>query len=240
MQQSSRTGGAYGDPLLCTVLPPALKRRGFQKGTHMNIGILGAGRIGTTVAQLFAQAGHQVSISNSRDPASLAALLTELGPNVRTLSQAETVAFGEIVLIMIPWAKRDTLPPANLFTNKIVIDAMNQYPPISHGGNTKAHTSSEEVAGQFPGARIVKAFNTLYYEILRTGSRTTVSDRLVLFVAGDDAAAKAIVSQLIEQIGYAPFDTGSLHAGSRQQQPGSPAYNQQLTVEGARELLARI
>jgi predicted dinucleotide-binding enzyme len=131
----------------------------------MNIGILGAGRIGATTAELFAKAGHSVAISNSRGPETLASLVRTLGPNVRAMADADVVKFGEVVLIAIPWVERHTLPPAQLFENKIVIDAMNAYGP--HGvvdlGNS---TSSEEVSKQLPGARLVKAFNTMYYETL--------------------------------------------------------------------------
>jgi 8-hydroxy-5-deazaflavin:NADPH oxidoreductase len=101
-------------------------------------------------------------------------------------------------------------------------------------------TSSELVARALPGARVVKAFNTMYYETLGTGGRPSGNSRLVLFVAGDDAEAKGIVSQLIEQIGFAPVDTGPLGEGGRRQQPGSLLYNVPMDEEQAREALARM
>jgi 8-hydroxy-5-deazaflavin:NADPH oxidoreductase len=101
-------------------------------------------------------------------------------------------------------------------------------------------TSSEEVAKQVPRIHLVKAFNTMYYETLRDGSRPPGEDRLVLFIAGDDANAKAVVSKLIDDIGFVAVDTGSLREGGRKQQPGSPIYNNPMTVETARTRLAEI
>lgn len=93
------------------------------------------------------------------------------------------------------------------------------------------------IARHLPGTRVVKAFNTMYYETLRTGAGR--EDRLVLFVAGDDAEAKAVVSRLIEEIGFAPVEVGTL-ADGRKQEPGSPIYNVPMTEDEAREALAAL
>ncbi|HLX58654.1 MAG TPA: NADPH-dependent F420 reductase [Ktedonobacteraceae bacterium] len=205
----------------------------------MKIGIVGAGRIGATAAELFAKAGHAVAIGNSKGPESLESLVKSLGANVRAVTNEDAVKFGEVVLIAVPWTKRGTLPAAQLFEDKIVIDAMN---PYAQGGvvDLGDSTSSEEVSRQLPGARLVKAFNTMYFETLRTGGRSAEKERLVLFVAGDDSEAKAVVARLIEEIGFAAVDTGFLHEGGRLQQPGSPIYNVPMTVEEARQRLAAI
>ncbi len=92
--------------------------------------------------------------------------------------------------------------------------------------------------GHLSGARLVKAFNTMYYETLAAAGGGSDADRLVLFVAGDDEEAKATVSRLIRGIGFSPVDTGSLREGGRRQQPGSPVYNVPMTEEQAREALA--
>jgi 8-hydroxy-5-deazaflavin:NADPH oxidoreductase len=81
----------------------------------------------------------------------------------------------------------------------------------------------------------VKAFNTMYYQTLATEARPRPEDRLVLFIAGDDTEAKAVVSRLIEDIGFAVVDTGSLREGGRMQQPGSPIYNRPMKLEEARQ-----
>ncbi len=206
----------------------------------MNIGILGSGRIGGTTADLFAVAGNQVAIANSRDGQELEEVVASIGPRAKATTPEEAVKFGEVVLLALPWTKRDQLPNPQLFANKIVIDALNPYGPngVEDLGNT---TSSEEVARQLPQARVVKAFNTMYYETLRNEGQpgTDESQRLVLFVAGDDAQAKQTVMDLIRQIGFAPVDVGSLPDG-RKQQPDSPIYNQPMHPEEARKRLAAL
>ena len=203
----------------------------------MNIGILGAGRIGATAADLFAKAGHSVAISNSKGPESLSSFVASSGSRIKAVTAEEAVRFGEVILLAVPWTKRDTLPDPQLFENKIVIDALNPYGPegvVDLGEKT----SSELVSWQLPGARLVKAFNTMYFETLRTGSRPAGPDRLVLFIAGDDTEAKDTVASLIEEIGFAAVDTGFLSDGGRLQQPGSPIFNVPMTITDARERLA--
>ena len=135
------------------------------------------------------------------------------------------------------------LPSSELFDGKIVIDAMNPYSEnfevIDLGNNT---TSSEEVSKQIPNCHIIKAFNTIYYEHLRTKGDVDApkEDRFVIFVAGDDAGAKAAVSKLIEDIGFTPVDTGSMREGGRLQRPGSPIYNNPMTVEVAHRRLSQL
>ena len=104
-------------------------------------------------------------------------------------------------------------------------------------------TSSEEVLKLIPSSsRLVKAFNTIYYEHLGTKGNSNASreDRFAIFVAGDDLEAKATVSKLIEDIGFAPVDTGSLREGGHKQQPGSPIYNNPMTAMVAHARLSEI
>ncbi|GAC1362584.1 MAG: NAD(P)-binding domain-containing protein [Ktedonobacteraceae bacterium] len=204
----------------------------------MNIGVIGAGNIGKNAARLFANAGHQVAISTSKEPETIQHLAAELGANVRATSADEAVIFGDVILLAVPWTKRHALPPASLFAGKIVIDALNAYGSNFQIENLGNSTSSEEIAKQLPGARIVKAFNTMYFETLRTGARVEPEQRLVLFVASDDAEAKQVVSGLIEEIGFTPVDTGSLREGGRRQEPGSPIYNKPMARSEARQRLA--
>ena len=203
----------------------------------MRIGIVGAGHIGGTAAKLFAEAGHQVSVSNSRGPATLASLVSSIGPNAKAMSVVEAVKFSEAVLLALPYRKMETLPPAELFAGKIVIDATNPYSAVGRVMDLGESTSSEEVAKRMPAARLVKAFNTMGWSTLASGSRSAKEERLVLFIAGDDAAAKAAVAKLIEEIGFASIDTGSLREGGRRQQPGSPIYGRPMTVREAKKIL---
>jgi 8-hydroxy-5-deazaflavin:NADPH oxidoreductase len=211
----------------------------------MKIGIIGSGNIGATAAKLFVNAGHEVAISNSRGPESLTSLVNSIGANIKAKTVEDTIKFGEIILLAIPWRKRQELLPASeLFDGKIVIDAMNPYSEnfeIMDLGNSTS--SSEEVLKQIPSSsRLVKAFNTIYYEHLRTKGNPNLSkeDRFAIFVAGDDSNAKATVSKLIEHIGFAAVDTGSLREGGKKQQPGSPIYNNPMTAKVAHERLAEI
>lgn len=203
----------------------------------MRIGIVGAGHIGGTAAKLFARAGHEVAVSNSRPPESLDVLVSSIGPRVKATTPSSAVAFGEVVLLAIPWRRKDELPPADLFAGKIAVDAMNPYGGAGRVMDLGDDTSSELVARRIPTARLVKAFNTIGWKTLETGSRPPSEERLAIFLAGDDAAAKAVVGRLIDDIGFAPVDTGSLRDGGRRQQPGSRVYGRPTTAKQARDLL---
>src|SRR3954451_19935284 len=161
----------------------------------MNIGIIGAGHIGSTTARLFIDAGHKVAISNSRGPETLRGLVAELGSNARAATPSEAARFGDVVLLAITLKDYTTLPADDL-RGKIVIDAMNYYP--NRDGNIAAldsgeSTSSQMVAAHLPGARIVKAFNTIWFEHLKTkGNKSApVDQRRAIFISADDAEAKA-------------------------------------------------
>ncbi len=206
----------------------------------MNIGIIGAGKIGGTLAGLLSKAGHQVAVSNSRGPDSLKSLVTELGHGVRALTVQDAAVFGQVVVLAVPWRKPEALPPASLVKGKIVIDAMNPYGPDFSLIDLSPGTSSEEIAWRLPECRLVKAFNTIHFKDLKERGTEKKEERLVVFVAGDDGEAKSVVKGLIEEIGFAPFDTGSLHEGGRKQQPGSPIYNKPMTLERAKEIFNSI
>lgn len=208
----------------------------------MNIGIIGAGHIGGTTAKLFVDAGHSVAISNSRGPETLRDLVATLGPRARAVTPEEAARFGEVVLLAIPLKDYVTLP-ADELRGKVVIDAMNYYP--NRDGRYESldsgrSTSSEMVAAHLPGARVVKAFNTIWFEHLKTkGNKSApVDDRRVIFVSGDDAAANGVVSRLIEEIGFGPYDLGPLR-NSAEQQPDGDVYNKDITVAAARAIAPR-
>ena len=204
----------------------------------MNIGVIGSGNIGATAAKLFAAAGHRVAISNSRGPETLEGLVEEIGPGVRAATVEEAAEFGEVVMEAIPFGRYESLPAGRL-SGKIFITASNYYPgrdgEVEHGGLA----SSELIQNHLPGARVVKAFNTIYFGRLRDNGRpdAPVEERETIFVSGDDEETKGIVSGLIEEIGFAPVDVGTL-AQSARQEPGSPIYNVAMKPDLAREMLA--
>jgi predicted dinucleotide-binding enzyme len=208
----------------------------------LKIGILGAGNIGATAARLFIEAGHEVAISNSRGPDSLKDLARELGPKAHAMTIDDAARFGEIVLLAVPWRTPEALPHPDLLRGKIVIDAMNPYRPDGGFYDLGGSTSSELVLKRLPGVRLVKAFNTIYYQHLASRGRKDLplDERHAIYVAGDDEAAKKVVIDLIEAIGFAPLDTGSLREGGRIQEPDSPIYNQTYNGREARQFLLRI
>jgi 8-hydroxy-5-deazaflavin:NADPH oxidoreductase len=204
----------------------------------MKIGIIGAGNIGATAAKLFARAGHEVVVSNSRGPDTLSELVQEIGDNVRAVTIEEAADFGDVVLEAIPFGRYEELP-ADRLAGKIVIDASNYYPGRDGEIDLRGLTSTELLAHHLAGSRVIKAFNTMNCATLASEGRTdaSVGDRLVLFVAGDDEGAKGIVSELIEEVGFAPVGTGSLK-NSGNQEPGAPVYNIPMSPDRAREMLA--
>jgi predicted dinucleotide-binding enzyme len=189
----------------------------------MKIAIIGAGAIGTAIARSLSRAGIAASIANSRGPASLAALVKELGPHITAVS-AQEAAQADLVFLAVNWSK---IPAAvrelGPWNGRIVVDANNPieaptFKPYDLGGKA----SSAVVAGMLPGARVVKAFNHLQAALL-AGDPQAEGGRRVLFTAGDDAAAKAEVAHLIERLGFSSIDLGTLDGGGRLAQfPGGP------------------
>lgn len=207
----------------------------------MKIGIIGAGNIGGNAAKLFAKAGHEIAIANSRSPETLAGLIAEIGGNARAVTAEEAANFGEIVFVSIPLGKIGELE-TNGFEGKIVIDSNNYYP--DRDGqiaelDSDEKTSSELLAEHLKGAKIVKAFNTIWFEHLKTQGNTElpIEQRRVIFVAGDDKEAKKTVANLIEEIGFAAYDTGNLREGGKNQQPNTAIYNRNLTISEASAIL---
>jgi len=207
----------------------------------MKIGIIGAGNIGANAAKIFVKAGHEIAIANSRGAETLTDLVAELGENAQAVSIEEAVKFGEIVFVSIPFGKYKTLP-ADAFAGKIVIDSNNYYP--DRDGNyaeldDNKTTSSEMLAEHLRGARIVKGFNTIWFEHLKTQGDVNLpmEERRAIFIAGDHAEAKKTVARLIEEIGFAAVDTGDLRDGGATQQPETAIYNRNLTGSEAQAIL---
>ena len=142
----------------------------------MKIGILGSGHIGGTLGIHFARAGHIVFFS-SRHPNDLQKFVTEAGNGSRMGTLEEATRFGEIVVLAIPWRKKEDLPPSGLFKGKKLIAAMNPYSAFGKVIDLGDSTSSEEVARLLPGARLVKAFNTLGFADLQSGAVRPGKDR---------------------------------------------------------------
>ncbi len=200
----------------------------------MKIGIIGAGHIGGNAAKLFAEAGHEIAIANSRGPETLTEEVEEIGENAKAVTVEEATDFGEIVFVSIPFGKYKELPADN-FEGKIVIDSNNYYPDrdgIFEDIEDNKITSSELLAEHLKDAKIVKAFNTIWFEHLKTQGNKDLptEERRVIFYCGDEEEAKRKVAALIEEIGFGAFDTGNLSEGGKTQAVGSAIYNRDITV----------
>jgi predicted dinucleotide-binding enzyme len=190
------------------------------------IGLIGSGNIGSTVARLAVDAGHDVVLSNSRGPETLHNLVEELGPHARAATAEEAATAGDIVVVTIPLSAVDRVPVEPL-RGKVVIDTCNYYP--QRNGHVaelddESTTTSELVQRHLVGSIVVKGFNNINYLHLRNLARPSGSpERSVLPVAGDDAGAKGAVTSFLDSIGYDAYDVGPLSEGWRFQRD-TPAY----------------
>ena len=190
------------------------------------IGIIGSGRIGSTVARLAVDAGHQVVLSNSRGPGTLTDLVAELGPRASAATSAQASAAGELVVVAVPVSAFADLP-AEALAGKTVIDTGNYGPErdgqITELDNTSL-TSSELLARYLPDAAIVKGFNTIFFKhLLSLGRPAGAPDRSYLPIAGDSAQATTAVVDFLDSLGYGVVDAGSL-ADSWRQATGTPVW----------------
>lgn len=190
------------------------------------IGILGAGRVGTAVARQALRAGYDVVVAASGDPSAIELIVEVMAPGARAATAAAAVAAGDVVVLSLPLRKFDTLDPAML-DGKVTVDAMNYWAetdgelPALSG----APSSSEMVAAHLPGARLVKTLNHIgYHELEADHTPAGTPGRRALAVAGDDAAARAVVMEVIEAFGYDAVDAGPLAAGVALE-PGTEAFS---------------
>jgi 8-hydroxy-5-deazaflavin:NADPH oxidoreductase len=184
------------------------------------IGLIGSGHIGSTVARLAVDAGHDVVLSNSRGPETLADVVRELGPRARAATAAEAAAAGDLVVVTVP-LKAYRQVPVEPLRGKVVIDTNNYYP--DRDGHIaelddETTTTSELLQAHLPESRVVKAFNNISFVHLGTLARPAGSpERSVIAIAGDDAAAKQTVTGFLDSIGYDAYDVGPLAEGWRYQ-----------------------
>jgi predicted dinucleotide-binding enzyme len=199
------------------------------------IGLIGSGHIGSTVARLAVDAGHDVVLSNSRGPESLTDLVAELGPRARAATAAEAAAAGEIVVVTIPLKAYREVPVEPL-RGTVVIDTNNYYPQRDgHFAelDDRSTTSSQLLQGHLPESHVVKAFNNIYFgHLADLPRRAGDPERSALAIAGDEAAAKQTVAEFLDSIGYDAYDVGPLAEGWRFQ-PDTPAYGQPYVAPGA-------
>jgi predicted dinucleotide-binding enzyme len=205
----------------------------------MNIGIIGSGNIGGTLARHFAALGHDVLISNSRGPESLTTVAAETGATAATVEQAARA--HDVVIISVPEAAVPQLPRNILgTTSAVVVDTGNHYPARDGQiAEIEAGLTDSEWVAQVLCSRVVKAFNNIVVASLQTRGRPPgTPGRICLSVAGDEPRAKALVMDLIDAIGFDGVDAGRL-VDSWRQHPGTPAYCQDLDIDGLKAALAQ-
>ena len=206
----------------------------------MQIGIVGAGMIGSTVAKLWSDAGHEVRLS-SRHPADLQPLVKRLGKGASVGTPAEAAQFGEVVILTVPLAALPGLAHdlASLLANKVVLDTANAYEQRDGDAARQAtqhpQGSAAWAAAMFPGTRWVKAFNTVYFKVLASEAHRK-GDRIGIPLAGDDPDAVETVAGLVRDAGFDPVIVGKLARG-KEFEPGTRPYNSGMTGPELRNLL---
>jgi predicted dinucleotide-binding enzyme len=207
----------------------------------MRIGIIGAGRIGGNCARQAVKGGHEVLLSFSRDPSSLRDLAGELGDGASAGEVPEAVAFGDMVILSVPWGTiPEALEQAGDLSGKVVVDTTNQFGsgPKPEPGQTAASFNAQRM----PGARYTKSFNTLTSQFQAETAGREGDERVVQWICGDDAEAKAQVASLIEDMGYLPIDLGgtaTCHVMEAPRRPGA-VYGEEYRAADAQAVVEAV
>jgi 8-hydroxy-5-deazaflavin:NADPH oxidoreductase len=198
----------------------------------LRIGIVGAGRIGGTLAQKLSSKGHTIKLAASRSPDQLREQADKVGAEAVTPAQA--VKDVDVIILSIPLSKNPEIARllVDVPSDVVLIDTANYY-PLRNGriaeieeGKPESVWSSEQL-----GRPVVKAFNAILAPVfVEHGKPHGADGRIAIPVAGDDERAKAVAQELVDATGFDPFDAGSL-ADSWRQHPGTPAFCTSLTVD---------
>jgi 8-hydroxy-5-deazaflavin:NADPH oxidoreductase len=229
------------DKTIASARPGALAAEATDPDRLMSVGIIGAGPIGATLGRHLARLGRRVSISNSRGPATLTALAAEICAAPASVSEA--VSSSDLVIVSIPTKAVPDLPHglfANVPDDVIVIDTCNYHPELRDGriAEIDAGMLDSQWVAHVLGHPVIKAFNNIFASSLsEKGAAKGVGGRIALSVGGDDATAKTRVLHLVDELGFDPVDAGGLDESWRQQ-PGTPAYCQDLDAAALRRALA--
>lgn len=204
----------------------------------LKIGIIGAGHIGGTLATLWAKAGYEVMIS-SRHPGELKALAQSLGPKTHVGTPRAAAAFGDVVLISVPYAATPQIGRdlTHELAGKVVIDTGNPYPNRDGDMAVEARRKGTGVASAefLPGVRLVRAFNAISAKDLASEAHRS-GELIGIPVAGDDAKALAVASRLVRDAGFEPVVVGGL-ARAKDFDVGTPVYVKLLTAAQLRQQL---
>lgn len=209
----------------------------------MKIGIIGAGRMGQALAGLFTRAGHDVILSNSRGPESLVDVVDEFNGHCSAGTVHDAVDSTDLVILATPWGKTaDAVSVVEDWNGKIVVDTTNNRTAPGPQGliDIGDRISSEVVAEYVPGARVVKALNVTPIHIMATTLGKDDGVKHAVYIAGDDADAKKLVTELLASVGGGAVDTGDLHTGGQLQGMGGALTGvmEMLSVQEAEARLA--
>ena len=200
-------------------------------GKSLKIGVIGSGRIGGTVGELWVKAGHQVMFS-SLDLEHDKALAARLGAGARAGTPREAAAFGEVLLVSVPYAALPQIGRdlGDLLKGKIVLDTCNPVPARDGDMAIEAKAKGTGVASPLllPGARLVRAFNSVGYSRLQSEAHPK-GERVAIPLAADDAAALQSAVRLVEEAGFEPVVVGPL-ARAKEFDAGAPVYGRALTA----------
>jgi predicted dinucleotide-binding enzyme len=203
----------------------------------MRIGVIGGGKIGSTVGKLWVQAGHDVMLA-SRHPEELQPLVSTLGPRASTGTPEQAASFGDVVMLSVPLKAvpdlaRDLAPR---LAEKVVLDTSNAYErrdgDLARVASRHAGGSAGWAAAMFPQSRWVKALNTVYFETLATQAHRD-GDQVGIPLAGDDPRALEMAAALVRDAGFDPVIVGPLLRG-KEFQPDTPVYNTGMTGQELR------
>ncbi|MBI2312881.1 MAG: NADPH-dependent F420 reductase [Betaproteobacteria bacterium] len=208
------------------------------QSASLRIGIIGAGRIGGTLGELWTRAGHEVLLS-SRHPEQLKDLAQRLGPKARAGTPKEAAAFGEVILIAVPYG---ALPQvgrdyAAELKGKVVLDTGNPFPSRDGDMANEARSKGTGVASAefLPGVRLVRAFNTIPHYALKSEAHRK-GERVAVPLAGDDAEALRIASRLVQEAGFEPVVVGPL-SRAKEFDAGTAVFGKALTAQELRRAL---
>ncbi len=240
LQFLRRTSPLLGVLAVLTALAAPAVSQAADGPSHglTKIGIVGAGKMGGTLAELWSKAGYHVMIS-SRHPDELQALAKSIGPNVTTGTPEQAATYGDVVVISVPYGAEPQLGQdlATQLGHKIVIDLGNPYPERDGAMADQARREGTGVTSAkfFPQVRLVRAFNAISFRDLRNDAHRA-GDLVAIPIASDDAQATRIVERLVRAAGYAPVVVGGLST-AKEFDVGTPVYVKPMSATQLRAAL---
>ena len=203
------------------------------------IGIIGAGKLGITLARIARHHGYDVVIAGSGDPSKIALTAEVLAPGTKAMSTEDVARTADVILLALPLSKFTSLP-ADAFTGKLVIDAMNYWWEVDGSRDDVVPTgqsSSEAVQQYLQNSRVVKAFNHVgYHDLFDSHTEYNPALKKAIAMAGDDKNDKRIVARIISDFGFVPYDIGGLSNG-RMLEAGTPVFGVSVTLPELKSLI---